>query len=216
MLRSYQHRTKPMRTIIIAFLMTFATQAAAELQISFSSIISDAQVATGNNKFTGKLKGYGVQVETQLFENYSLGVEYNDGIGELNPAASKFTFYEAIVYGIHKKAYYNLSFNKWILGSQIGLGFSDKASNFKNINYRQTQFPILLGLNVTSRSGVSVGISGYGQLDNLKNNRVGTLYFSYPLSGRLNLVGRYTSHKSKLRSFQHCGSDYSFRLSYDF
>ncbi|MDB3922038.1 hypothetical protein OAO92_08865 [Paracoccaceae bacterium] len=196
--------------------MTVATHVGAEVQVSLSNVVSDAQLVNGDNKFTGQVTGYLVQVETQLSEGYSLGVAYNNGRGDLDTAANKYTFSEGFVFGMYQKAHDRLSSKNWILQSEIGFGFFDKASSFKNINYRQSQFPILLGLNATSRSGISIGFSGYGQLDNLNNNRVGSLFLNYPLSGALNLLGRYTSHKSKVRSFQHCGSDYSIGLSFAF
>ena len=205
-----------MRSILIALMMTLATQVGAEVQVSLSNVVSDAQLVNGDNKFTGQVTGYLVQVEAQLSEGYSLGVAYNNGRGDLDTAANKYTFSEGFVFGMYQKAHDRLSSKNWILQSEIGLGFFDKAANFKNINYRQSQFPILLGLNVTSRSGISVGVSGYGQLDNLNNNRVGSLFLNYPLSKGVNLLGRYTSHKSKVRSFQHCGSDYSIGLSFAF
>ena len=81
-----------MRTILIALLMTLATQVGAEVQVSLSNVVSDAQLVNGDNKFTGQVTGYLVQVEAQLSEGYSLGVAYNNGRGDLDTAANKYTF----------------------------------------------------------------------------------------------------------------------------
>ena len=53
-----------MRTILIALLMTVATQVGAEVQVSLSNVVSDAQLVNGDNKFTGQVTGYLVQVKT--------------------------------------------------------------------------------------------------------------------------------------------------------
>ena len=75
-----------MRPSLIALLMTLATQVGAEVQVSLSNVVSDAQLVNGDNKFTGQVTGYLVQVETQLSEGYSLGVAYNNGRGDLDTA----------------------------------------------------------------------------------------------------------------------------------
>ena len=45
-----------MRTFLIALLMTLATQVGAEVQVSLSNVVSDAQLVNGDNKFTGHLR----------------------------------------------------------------------------------------------------------------------------------------------------------------
>ena len=39
-----------MRSILIALLMTVATQVGAEVQVSVSNVVSDAQLVNGDNK----------------------------------------------------------------------------------------------------------------------------------------------------------------------
>ena len=94
-----------MRPSLIALLMTLATQVGAEVQVSLSNVVSDAQLVNGDNKFTGQVTGYLVQVETQLSEGYSLGVAYNNGRGDLDTAANKYTFSEGFVFGMYQKLY---------------------------------------------------------------------------------------------------------------
>ena len=72
-----------MRTLLIALLMTLATQVGAEVQVSLSNVVSDAQLVNGDNKFTGQVTGYLVQVETQLSEDYSLGCLTSAPLGQI-------------------------------------------------------------------------------------------------------------------------------------
>ena len=46
-----------MRSILIALLMTLATQVGAEVQVSVSNVVSDAQLVNGDNKFPGTGEG---------------------------------------------------------------------------------------------------------------------------------------------------------------
>ena len=127
-----------MRTILIALLMTVATHVGAEVQVSLSNVVSDAQLVNGDNKFTGQVTGYLVQVETQLSEGYSLGVAYNNGRGDLDTAANKYTFSEGFVFVMYQKAHDRLSSKNWILQSEIGFGFFDKVLFFRFINWLVT------------------------------------------------------------------------------
>ena len=47
-----------MRKLLIALLMTLATQVGAEVQVSLSNVVSDAQIVNGDNKFTGQVIEY--------------------------------------------------------------------------------------------------------------------------------------------------------------
>ena len=98
----------------------------------------------------------------------------------------------------------------------MGAGLYQKTSKLGTENYNETQFPVLLGAEITNKSGVKISLSGLGQLNNLDNNRSGSLSFAAPIMNNADVIGKYTNHSSKVNGLQHCGSDYFLGVSVQF
>ena len=69
------------------------------------------------------------------------------------------------------------------------------------------QFPILLGVGMINKSGVKIGLSGLGKLNNLDKNKSGSLSFAASLMNDVDVLGKYTNRSSKVNGSQHCGPD---------
>ena len=71
-----------MRTILIAFLMTLATQVGAQqLTVAVSALLSDAQVKLENQNFAGQIDGVSVTTEYMLSPDWHLAYEHLSGSG---------------------------------------------------------------------------------------------------------------------------------------
>ena len=206
-----------MRNILIALLMTLATQVGAQqLTVTVSALLSDAQVKLENQNFAGQIDGVSVTTEYMLSPDWHLAYEHLSGSGNFNGTTSDFNFNQNLVYAYREFAEDNFLLLNWKLGYKIGAGFYQKTSKFRTEHYNETQFPVLLGAEITNTSGVKISLSGLGQLDNLNNNRSGSLSFTAPIMNNLDVIGKYTNHSSKVNGLQHCGSDYFMGLSVQF
>ncbi len=206
-----------MRTLLLALLMTFATQLGAGQSITtLSALVSDAQVKLEPQKFTGQIDGVAFATEYELSPDWHLKYELLSGNGNLNGTTKHFNFNQNLLYAYHSLAADNSFYSNWKLTYKIGAGFYHKTSKFGTENYDETQFPVILGVEMTNSAGFKIGISGFGQLNNLSNNRSGSLNFAAPVMSNLKLIGKYTNHSSKVRGLQHCGSDYFIGLSMRF
>ena len=206
-----------MRTILIAFLMTLATQVGAQqLTVAVSALLSDAQVKLEKQKFTGRIDGVSLATEYILSPDWHLRYEHVSGNGNLNGTTSDFNFNQNLVYAYREFAEDSFFLLNWKLGYKVGAGFYQKTSKFRTERYNETQFPVLLGVEITNTSGVKLSLSGLGQLDNLNNNRSGSLSLTAPIMNDLDVIGKYTNHSSKINGLQHCGSDYFLGLSLQF
>ena len=206
-----------MRTLLIAFLMTLATQVVAgKLMTTVSALSSDAQVKLEQQKFTGRIDGVSLTTEYMLSPDWHLTYEHVSGNGNLNTTTSDFNFNQNLLYASHASAEDNFFFLNWRLNYKIGLGLYQKTSKLGTEKHSKTQFPVLLGVEMTNTSGIKIGLSGLGQLNNLNNNRSGSLSFAAPIMNNLDVIGKYTNHSSKVNGLQHCGSDYFLGFSVQF
>ena len=181
-----------------------------------SALLSDAQVKLDQQKFTGRIDGVSLATEYMLSPDWHLRYEHVSGNGNLNGTTSDFNFNQNLVYAYREFAEDNFFFLNWKLGYKVGAGFYQKTSKFRTEHYNETQFSVLLGAEITNTSGVKISLSGLGQLDNLNNNRSGSLSLTAPIMNDLDVIGKYTNHSSKINGLQHCGSDYFLGLSLQF
>ena len=210
-------RYNAMRTVLIAPLITLATQVGAgQLTTSVSALLSDPQVKLEKQKFTGRIDGVSLATEYMLSQYWNLRYEHVSGNGNLNGPTSDFNFNQNLVYAYREFAEDSFFLLNWKLGYKVGAGFYHKTSKFRTERYNETQFPVLLGAEITNTSGVKLSLSGLGQLDNLNNNRSGSISFTAPVMNDLNVIGKYTNHSSKVNGLQHCGSDYFIGFSLQF
>ena len=210
-------RIKTMRTILIAFLMTLATQVGAQqLTVAVSALLSDAQVKLENQNFAGQIDGVSVTTEYMLSPDWHLAYEHLSGSGNFNGTTSDFSFNQHLVYAYREFSQDSTFFLNWKLGYKIGAGFYQKTSKFGTETYSETQLPLVLGAEITNTSGVRISFSGVGQLNNLNNKRSGSLSLSIPVMSNSSVIGRYTNHISKVNGLQHCGSDYFMGFSVQF
>ena len=206
-----------MRIILIASLITLATQlGAGQLTTTVLALLSDAQVKLEKQKFTGRIDGVSLSTKYMLSPDWNLRYEHVSGNGKLNGTTSDFNFNQNLVYAYREFAEDSFFLLNWKLGYKVGAGFYQKTSKFRTERYNETQFPVLLGVEITNTSGVKLSLSGLGQLDNLNNNRSGSLSFTAPVMNDLNVIGKYTNHSSKVNGLQHCGSDYFIGISVQF
>ena len=206
-----------MRIILIASLITLATQlGAGQFTTTVSALLSDAQVKLEKQKFTGRIDGVSLSTKYMLSLDWNLRYEHVSGNGKLNGTTSDFNFNQNLVYAYREFAEDSFFLLNWKLGYKVGAGFYQKTSKFRTERYNETQFPVLLGAEITNTSGVKLSLSGLGQLDNLNNNRSGSLSFTAPVMNDLNVIGKYTNHSSKVNGLQHCGSDYFIGISVQF
>ena len=206
-----------MRTLLIALLMTFATKVGAvQLMTTVSALLSDAQVKEEQQKFTGRIDGVSLATEYMLSLDWHLKYEHVSGNGNLNGTTKDFNFNQNSFYAYREFSEDNFFFLNWRLNYKIGVGLYQKTSELGTENYNETQFPALLGVEMSNTSGVKIGLSGLGQLNNLNNNRSGSLSFAAPVINNLEVIGKYTNHSSKVNGLQHCGSDYFLGLSVQF
>ena len=210
-------KIETMRTIFITLLITLATQVGAEqLTTTVSALLSDAQVKLEKQKFTGRIDGVSLSTKYMLSPDWNLRYEHVSGNGNLNGTTSDFNFNQNLVYAYREFTEHSFFLLNWKLGYKVGAGFYHKTSKFRTERYNETQFPVLLGAEITNTSGVKLSLSGLGQLDNLNNNRSGSLSFTAPVMNDLNVIGKYTNHSSKVNGLQHCGSDYFIGISVQF
>jgi len=210
-------KIETMRTIFITLLITLATQVGTEqLTTTVSALLSDAQVKLEKQKFTGRIDGVSLSTKYMLSPDWNLRYEHVSGNGKLNGTTSDFNFNQNLVYAYREFAEDSFFLLNWKLGYKVGAGFYQKTSKFRTERYNETQFPVLLGVEITNTSGVKLSLSGLGQLDNLKNNRSGSLSLTAPIMNNLDAIGKYTNHSSKVNGLQHCGSDYFIGISVQF
>ena len=82
-----------MRTLLIALLMTLATQVGAgQLKMTVSALLSDAQVKLEQQKFTGRIDGVSLATEYMLSPDWYLKYEHLSGNGNLNGTTRDFNF----------------------------------------------------------------------------------------------------------------------------
>ena len=207
-----------MRSILIALLMTIATQVvgAGQIKTTVSVLLSDAQVKREQQKFTGRIDGVSLATEYMLSPDWYLKYEHLSGNGNLNGTTRDFNFNQNSFYAYREFSEDSFFFLNWRLNYKIGAGLYQKTSKLGTENYNETQFPVLLGVEMTNTSGVKIGLSGLGQLNNLDYNRSGSLSFAAPVMNNLEVIGKYTNHSSKVNGLQHCGSDYFLGLFVQF
>ena len=197
--------------------MTLATQVGAgQLKMTVSALLSDAQVKLEQQKFTGRIDGVSLATEYMLSPDLYLKYEHLSGNGNLNETERDFNFNQNSFYVYREFVEDNFFFLNWRLNYKIGVGLYQKTSKLGMETYNETQFPVLLGVEMTNTSGVKIGLSGLGQLNNLNNDRSGSLSFAAPVINNLDVIGKYTNHSSKVNGVQHCGSDYFVGFSLQF
>ena len=208
---------KSMRSILTALLMTIATQVGAgPLMMTVSALLSDAQVKLEQQKFTGRIDGLSLATEYMLSPDWHLKYEHLSGNGNLNGTTRDFNFNQNSFYAYREFSEDNFFFVNWRLNYKIGAGLYQKTSKLGTENYNETQFPVLLGVEMTNTSGVKIGLSGLGQLNNLNNNRSGSLSLAAPVMNNVDVIGKYTNHSSEVTGLRHCGSDYFLGVSVQF
>ena len=206
-----------MRTLLIALLMTTATQVGAgQLKTTVSALLSDAQVKLEQQKFTGRIYGVSLATEYMLSFDWHLKYEHLSRNGNLNGTTRDFNFSQNSFYAYREFAEDNFFFLNWRFNYKIGAGLYQKTLKLGTENYNDTQFPVLLGVEMTNTSGVKIGLSGLGHLNNLDNNRSGSLSFTAPVMNNIDVTGKYTNHSSQVNGLQHCGSDYFLGVSVQF
>ena len=206
-----------MRTPLIALLMTTTTQVGAgQLKTTVSALLSDAQVKLEQQKFTGRIDGVSLATEYMLSRDWHLKYEYLSGNGNLYGTTRDFNFNQNSFYAYREFAEDNFFFLNWRLNYKIGAGLYQKTLKLGTENYNETQFPVLLGVEMTNTSGVKIGLSGLGQLNNHNDNRSGSFSFAAPVMNNVDVIGKYTNHSSKVNGVQHCGSDYFLGVSVQF
>ena len=197
--------------------MTLATQVGAgQLKMTVSALLSDAQVKLEQQKFTGRIDGVSLATEYMLSPDLYLKYEHLSGNGNLNETERDFNFNQNSFYVYREFVEDNFFFLNWRLNYKIGVGPYQKTSKLGMETYNETQFPVLLGVEMTNSSGVKIGLSGLGQLNNLNNSRSGSLSFAAPAINNLDVIGKYTNHSTKVNGLKHCGSDYFLGLSVQF
>ena len=206
-----------MRTILIVLLMTLATQVGAgSLTTTMTAFVSDAQVKLEQQKLTGQINGVSLAAKYKFYPDWHLQYEHLSGNGNLNGTIEDFNFNQNLLYGYKTFEVFNSLFSSWDLTYDFGAGFYHKKSKLGNENYEDSQFPVIIVAEMTNTSGVKISFSGLGQLDNLMNNRSGSLSFATPMASNVSLIGKYTNHTSKVNGLQHCGSDYLIGFSIRF
>ena len=197
--------------------MTLATQVGAgQLKMTVSALLSDAQVKLEQQKFTGRIDGVSLATEYMLSPDLYLKYEHLSGNGNLNETERDFNFNQNSFYVYREFVEDNFFFLNWRLNYKIGVGLYQKTSKLGMETYNETQFPVLLGVEMSNTSGIKIGLSGLGQLNNLNNDRSGSLSFAAPVINNLDIIGKYTNHSSKVNGVQHCGSDYFVGFSLQF
>ena len=151
-----------------------------------------------------------------LSPDWYLTYEHVSGNGNHNGTTRDFNFNQNSFYAYREFSEDSFFFLNWRLNYKIGAGLYQKTSKLGTENYNETQFPALLGVEMSNTSGVKIGLSGLGQLNNLDYNRSGSLSFAAPVMNNLEVIGKYTNHSSKVNGLQHCGSDYFLGLSVQF
>lgn len=135
-----------MRIILIASLITLATQVGAEqLTTTVSALLSDAQGKLEKQKFTGRIDGVSLATEYMLSPDWHLRYEHVSGNGNLNGTSSDFNFNQNLVYAYREFAEDDLFVLNWKLGYKVGAGFNQKTSKFRTELYNETQFPVTFG-----------------------------------------------------------------------
>ena len=87
-----------MRTILIASLITLATQVGAgPLITTVSALLSDAQVKLEQQKFTGRIDGVSLATEYMLLHDWHLKYEHVSGNGNHNGTTRDFNFNQKLV-----------------------------------------------------------------------------------------------------------------------
>lgn len=197
--------------------MTFATQApAGQVITSVSALVGDAQIKLVQEKFTAQIKGMALAAKYEFSPDWYLKYDLLIGGGSLNGTTKDYSFNQNVLYAYQAFSADNSFYFNWKLTYKIGAGFYHKASKLDTKNYYQNQFPVLLGVEIENTSGVKINLAGFGQLNNLSNNRLGSLSFAAPIANNVNVIGKYTNHSSKIFGLQHCGSDYFMGLSLRF
>ena len=175
--------------------------------------MSDAQLKLEPQKFTDRTDGVAFATEYDLYPNWYLKYELLSGNGNFNGTTKDFNFNQNLLYAYNEFVVDNSFYLNWKASYKIGAGWYHKTSNLGTENYGETQFPVLLGVEMTNTYGFKISLSGFGQLNNLSNNRSGSLNFATPNISNVKLIGKYTYHRSKVNGLQHCGSDYFIGLS---
>lgn len=197
--------------------MSFATQAGAgQIITTISALVSDSQVKLVQQKFNGQLDGVALAAKYEFSPDWYLRYDLLIGSGSLNGTTRDYSFNQNMLYAYQAFSADNSFYFNWKLTYKIGAGFYHKVSKLETKNYFQRQFPVLLGIGIENSSGVKISLAGFGQLNNLSNNRSGNLSFTAPLTGNVNVIGKYSNHSSKVVGLQHCGSDYFVGLSLRF
>ena len=184
--------------------------------MTVSALLSDAQVKLEQQKFTGRIDGVSLATEYMLSPDLYLKYEHLSGNGNLNETERDFNFNRNSFYVYREFVEDNFFFLNWRLNYKIGVGLYQKTSKLGMETYNETQFPVLLGVEMSNTSGIKIGLSGLGQLNNLNNDRSGSLSFAAPVINNLDIIGKYTNHSSKVNGVQHCGSDYFVGFSLQF
>ena len=138
---------KPVRTLLIASLITLATQlGAGQFTTTVSALLSDAQVKLEKQKFTGRIDGVSLATEYMLSPDWNLRYEHVSGNRNLNGPTSDFNFNQNLVYAYREFAEGNFFLLDWKLGYKVGAGFYQKTSKFRTEHYNETQLPFLSGM----------------------------------------------------------------------
>ncbi len=87
-----------------------------------------------------------------LSPDWILRYEHVSGNGKLNGTTSDFNFNQNLVYAYREFAEDSFFLLNWKLGYKVGAGFYQKTSKFRTERYNETQFPVLLGVEITNTS----------------------------------------------------------------
>ena len=112
-----------MRTMLIALLMTLATQmGAGQLMTTVSTLLNDAKVKLGQQKFTWPIDGLSLATEYMFSPDWRLTYKHVSGNGHLSGTPSDFNFNHNLFYTYHAFAEDNFLFLNWRLNYKIGVG----------------------------------------------------------------------------------------------
>ena len=206
-----------MRKIFIALLMTIPAQLEANfLTTAAKAFLSDAQLEFEEQNHTGQLSGISLSADYEISPNLFFRYEALTGGGTFATTTNEYNFNKNIIYAYKSFPVDYSPAPGWKTLYAVGAGISNKKSKFGSNSYEQSQLPVFLKLEITNATNIQISLSGYGQIDNLQNNRSGSLSFKFPTTRSLNFTGKYTNHKSKVGALQHCGSDYFLGFSVHF
>ena len=197
--------------------MTLVTQVGAKsFTTAVTVFVSDAKIVLEQQSHKAQLTGVSFSTDYELSPSIFFRYQGLDGKGNLARNTPDYKFNRNLLYAYKTFSFKDPLLFNWNVTYTVGGGFSHRNSKFGNNSYEQLQLPLILGLEIISSDDVQISLSGFGQIDNLQNNRSGSLNFKVPIMPSVKLIGTYTNHKSKVEALKHCGSDYFLGFSIKF